>query len=201
MNYAMRFLDMNFFFLFSLFFLFLLNLFSVFSLLRSGDIGADTRSKSSLVLTGQFVGRTYQWVCQLLLVTCEETKLLHLSLESIKQLIDVFFLSLLIMIEVKFIPRKVFSSFYLHFILTGTNYQGLALCHSYLQNKIFNRLLARTAWWGKPPKEAIMLESFQMMKSNVRMNISCWLTCNKIVDLVGHFNCDFQTCFLYLYCY
>ena len=142
-----------------------------------------------------------EWVCQLLLVTCEETKLLHLSLESIKQLIDVFFLSLLIMIEVKFIPRKVFSSFYLHFILTGTNYQGLALCHSYLQNKIFNRLLARTAWWGKPPKEAIMLESFQMMKSNVRMNISCWLTCNKIVDLVGHFNCDFQTCFLYLYCY
>ena len=137
-------LDLNFLsFPYSSFFL--LNLFSVFSLLRSGDIGADTRSKSSLVLTGQFVGRTYQWVCQLLLVTCEETKLLHLSLESIKQLIDVFFLSLLIMIEVKFIPRKVFSSFYLHFILTGTNYQGLALCHSYLQNKIFNRLLARTA--------------------------------------------------------
>ena len=58
MNYAMRFWDLNFF-LFSLFFLFLLNLFSVFSLLRSGDIGADTRSKSALVLTGQFAGRTY----------------------------------------------------------------------------------------------------------------------------------------------
>ncbi|CBI25440.3 unnamed protein product, partial [Vitis vinifera] len=48
--------------LFSLFFLFLLNLFSVFSLLRSGDIGADTRSKSALVLTGHFAGRTYQLV-------------------------------------------------------------------------------------------------------------------------------------------
>ena len=62
MNYAMRFWDLNFFFLFSLFFIFLLNLFSVFSLLCSGDIGADTRSKSSLVLIGQFAGRMYQLV-------------------------------------------------------------------------------------------------------------------------------------------
>ena len=62
MNYAMRFWDLNFFFFFSLFFIFLLNLFSVFSLLCSGDIGADTRSKSSLVLIGQFAGRMYQLV-------------------------------------------------------------------------------------------------------------------------------------------
>ena len=61
MNYAMRFWDLNFF-LFSLFFLFLPNLFSVFSLLCSGDIGAVTRSKSALVLTGHFAGRMYQLV-------------------------------------------------------------------------------------------------------------------------------------------
>ena len=54
-------LDLNFLsFPYSSFFL--LNLFSVFSLLRSGDIGVDTRSKSALVLTGHFVGRTYQLV-------------------------------------------------------------------------------------------------------------------------------------------
>ena len=56
---------------------FLLNLFSVFSLLRSGDIGADTRSKSALVLTGHFVGRTYHRPtsshgCQALLSICED---------------------------------------------------------------------------------------------------------------------------------
>ncbi|RVX18944.1 Retrovirus-related Pol polyprotein from transposon 297 [Vitis vinifera] len=52
-------LDQNF--LFSLFF-FSAQSFLCFLLLRSGDIGADTRSKSALVLTGHFVGRTYQLV-------------------------------------------------------------------------------------------------------------------------------------------